>query len=50
MLRTADSGALDSLDVGSKPATWNVEPAACRHDGCTKGACIAGIVLQQFLP
>lgn len=46
----AESKPNNSLDTGRIANTTGEMEAPFTDDGCTKGACIAGIVLQQSWP
>ena len=47
MLRTKEPKPRDSLDAGTTANTTWENDVPCTDDGCTKGACIVGMVLQQ---
>jgi hypothetical protein len=47
MLRAAESKPWDSPVAGITANTAGEKDTPCTDEGCTKGACIIGIVLQQ---
>jgi hypothetical protein len=50
MLRAKESRSRDSQDAAITANTTGENDALCTDEGCTKGACIVGMVLQQFWP
>ena len=46
-LRADESAPRDSSNIVSTAAATGEYEMPCRDEGCTKGACIAGMVLQQ---
>lgn len=50
MLRAEESNPQDSLDAGITANATGETDMPCTEEGCTKGACIAGMVLQQSCP
>jgi hypothetical protein len=47
MLRAKESKPRDSPDAGITPNRTGEKDRPCADEGCTKGACIVGMVLQQ---
>jgi hypothetical protein len=47
MLRAKESKPLDLPEPGITPNTTGEKDMPCTDEGCTKGACIVGMVLQQ---
>jgi hypothetical protein len=47
IMRAEESKPQDSPDAGSTTNTTGEGEMPCTDEGCTKGACIAGMVLQH---
>jgi hypothetical protein len=47
MMRADESKPRDSPDAGSTVNTTGEDEMPCTDEGCTKGACIAGMLLQH---
>jgi hypothetical protein len=50
MPRAKESSSWDSQDAAITANTTGENDAPCTDEGCTKGACIVGMVLQQSCP
>jgi len=50
MLRAQESKPFGSTDAGITAKTTEERDRLCPDEGCTKGACIVGMVLQQSIP
>jgi hypothetical protein len=49
-LRARESKPCDSLEVGVTAKATADGDTPCKVEGCTKGACIVGMALQQSWP